>query len=111
MNDAAPRTLGSYIRVKHGCAFKGEYFTEAETPDVLVTPGNFAIGGGFLADKPKYYAGADDERGAMKVVVTGTNQDPEPLRNHVRTKAARKLLAERFKAPHDDLRLVIVCDM
>ena len=54
---------------------------------------------------------ADDERGAMKVVVTGTNQDPEPLRNHVRTKAARKLLAERFKAPHDDLRLVIACDM
>ena len=54
---------------------------------------------------------ADDERGAMKVVVTGTSEDPEPLRNHVRTKAARKRLAERFKAPHDDLRLVIVCDM
>ena len=53
----------------------------------------------------------DDERGAMKVVVTGTNEDPEPLRNHVRTKVARKRLAERFKAPHDDLRLVIVCDM
>ena len=53
----------------------------------------------------------DDERGAMKVVVTGTNEDPEPLRNHVRTKAARKRLAERFKAPHDNLRLVIVCDM
>ena len=53
----------------------------------------------------------DDERGAMKLVVTGTNEDPEPLRNHVRTKAARKRLAERFKAPHDDLRLVIVCDM
>ena len=53
----------------------------------------------------------DDERGAMKVVVTGTNEDPEPLRNHVRTKAARKRLAERFKAPHDDLRLVIVVDM
>ena len=54
---------------------------------------------------------ADDERGAMKVVVTGTNEDPEPLRDHVRTKVARKRLAERFKAPHDDLRLVIVCDM
>jgi type I restriction enzyme R subunit len=53
----------------------------------------------------------DDERGAMKVVVTGTNDDPEPLRSHVRTKAARKRLAERFKAPGDDLRLVIVCDM
>ena len=57
MDDAKPHTLGSYIRVKHGCAFKGKYFTKAETPDVLVTPGNFAIGGGFLADKPKYYAG------------------------------------------------------
>lgn len=54
---------------------------------------------------------ADDERGSMKVVVTGTNDDPEPLRSHVRTKAARKRLAERFKSPHDELRLVIVCDM
>lgn len=54
---------------------------------------------------------ADDERGMMKVVVTGTVDDPEPLRSHVRTKAARKRLAERFKAPDDDLRLVIVCDM
>lgn len=54
---------------------------------------------------------SDDERGAMKVVVTGTNDDPEPLRSHVRSKAARKRLAERFKAPDDDLRLVIVCDM
>ncbi len=53
----------------------------------------------------------DDERGAMKVVVSGTNEDREPLRNYMRTKAARKRLAERFKAPHDDLRLVIVCDM
>ena len=57
MNDGTPTTLGSYIRVKHGCAFKGEHFAEAETPDVLVTPGNFAIGGGFVANKPKYYAG------------------------------------------------------
>ena len=54
---------------------------------------------------------ADDERGAMKVIVTGTNDDPEPLRGHVRSKAARKRLAERFKTPDDDLRLVIVCDM
>ena len=53
----------------------------------------------------------DDEQGAMKVVVTGSREDPEPLRSHVRTKSARKRLAERFKAPHDELRLVIVCDM
>ena len=54
---------------------------------------------------------ADDQRGAMKVVVTGMADDPEPLRSHMRTKAARKRLAERFKASDDDLRIVIVCDM
>lgn len=53
----------------------------------------------------------DDEKGSMKVVVTGTSDDPEPLSQHVRTKAQRKRLAERFKKPDDDLRLVIVCDM
>lgn len=53
----------------------------------------------------------DDDRGAMKVVVTGDGDDPEPLRHHVRGKAARKRLADRFKDPADELRLVIVCDM
>ena len=54
---------------------------------------------------------SDDEGGSMKVIVTGNADDPEPLRTHVRTKEQRKRLAERFKAPGDDLRLVIVCDM
>ena len=54
---------------------------------------------------------ADDGKGTMKVVVTGSREDPEPLRRHVRTKTARRRLAARFKAPEDDLRLVIVCDM
>lgn len=53
----------------------------------------------------------DDERGLMKVIVTGSNDDPEPLRSHVRSKAERRRLAERFKNPDDDFRLVIVCDM
>ena len=53
----------------------------------------------------------DDEKGAMKVVVTGGPDDPEPLRSHVRTKAQRQRLAERFKDPADDFRLVIVVDM
>ena len=54
---------------------------------------------------------ADDEQGAMKVIVTGTSEDPQPLKNHVRSKTDRKRLAKRFKAPQDDLRLVIVCDL
>jgi len=53
----------------------------------------------------------DDERGVMKVVITGGADDEEPVRSHVRTKAARKRLAERFKYPEDEFRLVIVCDM
>jgi len=60
--------------------------------------------------RPAWHDG-DDERGAMKVVVTGASDDPEPLRSHVRSKAGRKRLAERFKNPEDELRLVIVCDM
>ncbi len=53
----------------------------------------------------------DDDKGMMKVVVTGGPDDPELLRSHVRTKEARKRLAERFKNPQDDFRLVIVVDM
>lgn len=60
--------------------------------------------------RPDWHDG-DDERGAMKVVVTGIGDEPEPLRSHVRSKAARKRLAERFKDPADELRLVIVCEM
>jgi type I restriction enzyme R subunit len=53
----------------------------------------------------------NDDKGSMKVVVTGGPDDQEPLRSHVRTKEARKRLAERFKDPEDDFRLVIVVDM
>lgn len=50
-------TLGDIIRIKHGFAFKGDYFSEEETDDILVTPGNFRIGGGFNYSKLKYYDG------------------------------------------------------
>ena len=49
--------LSDFITIKHGYAFKGEYFVDQATPDCLVTPGNFLIGGGFKADKLKYYQG------------------------------------------------------
>ena len=60
--------------------------------------------------KPEWHD-PDDEKGAMKVVVTGGPNDAEPLAQHVRSKAARKRLADRYKDPADDFRLVIVCDM
>ena len=47
--------------IKHGYAFKGEFFTNEQHETVLVTPGNFSIGGGFQADKLKYYDGPYDD--------------------------------------------------
>lgn len=51
------KKLGDLISIKHGFAFKGEYFCDYETENILLTPGNFNIGGGFKDDKPKYYEG------------------------------------------------------
>lgn len=49
--------LGDLINVKHGFAFKGEFFSDEPTEDILLTPGNFKIGGGFKTGKFKYYKG------------------------------------------------------
>lgn len=49
--------LGELFKVKHGFAFKGEHFTDEKQGTVLVTPGNFAVGGGFQDGKRKYYKG------------------------------------------------------
>ncbi len=68
--------LGDLFKVKHGFAFKGEYFTDEPQPTALVTPGNFAIGGGFQDEKPKYYRGPVPDDYALKpgqIVVTMTD--------------------------------------
>jgi type I restriction enzyme, S subunit len=39
--------LGDLVQIKHGYAFDGAYFRDEPPGDVLLTPGNFAIGGGF----------------------------------------------------------------
>lgn len=51
------KQLGEVIDIKHGFAFKGEFIRDEPEEDVLLTPGNFAIGGGFKAGKFKYYEG------------------------------------------------------
>ena len=47
--------LGTLFSIKHGYAFKGEYFSDEETNKILLTPGNFKVGGGLKLDKKKYY--------------------------------------------------------
>ena len=52
-------TLGEHITVKHGFAFKGEFFA-ATGEAIILTPGNFPIGGGlqFRDGKERYYVGS-----------------------------------------------------
>ena len=55
MEDWEEVSLKEFITIKHGYAFKGNYITAEPTNLILVTPGNFRIGGGFKFDKFKYY--------------------------------------------------------
>lgn len=50
--------LGKFVTIKHGFAFKSEYFTE-KGEHVLLTPGNFFERGGYRdrGVKQKYYSG------------------------------------------------------
>ncbi|WP_433368328.1 restriction endonuclease subunit S [Streptosporangium sp. CA-115845] len=57
MSDWPTRTLRDLIAIKHGYAFKGEYFSDTGPGPLLVTPGNFSIGGGFKNSKQKFYTG------------------------------------------------------
>jgi type I restriction enzyme R subunit len=53
----------------------------------------------------------DPERGAIKIVMTGSASDKPLLRPHIYSKQVKKRLEKRFKDPDDPLRLVIVRDM
>jgi type I restriction enzyme, S subunit len=50
-------SLSAVMDVKHGFAFPGENICDEPPGDILLTPGNFAIGGGFKGDKFKYFDG------------------------------------------------------
>jgi type I restriction enzyme, R subunit len=54
---------------------------------------------------------AEDDRGALKVVMTGSASDPADWQPHIRSKSRREALANRFRDPNDPFRLVLVRDM
>jgi type I restriction enzyme R subunit len=54
---------------------------------------------------------ADPEKGAVKIIMTGSASDKALLRPHIYPKQVKKRLEKRFKDPADPLRLVIVRDM
>ena len=53
----------------------------------------------------------EDGNGAMKVVMTGSASDPLEWQPHIRNKARREGLAQRFRDPADPLQVVLVRDM
>ena len=52
-----------------------------------------------------------DDRGAIKVVMTGSASDPPDWQPHIRNKGCREVLAKRFRNTDDPLRVVLVRDM
>jgi type I restriction enzyme R subunit len=53
----------------------------------------------------------DDDKGLIKIVMTGSASDPLEWQPHIRNKARREQLANRFKDPADPFKIVIVRDM
>ncbi len=53
----------------------------------------------------------DDDKGEIKVVMTGSASDPVDWQQHVRNKGRREGLAKRFRDSSDALKMVLVRDM
>lgn len=54
---------------------------------------------------------AEDDRGVVKVIITGSADDGPEWQQHIRTKNRRKALASQFKKSDSCFKLVIVRDM
>ena len=53
----------------------------------------------------------DDDRGQIKIVMTGSASDPADWQPHIRNKKRREALAKRFRDADDPFRVVLVRDM
>lgn len=60
--------------------------------------------------RPHWYD-EEDDKGAIKVIMTGSASDPLSWQEHIRNKQRRKAIGSRLKDPTDPLKLVIVRDM
>ena len=61
--------------------------------------------------RPDWHHEDDDEEGSLKVVMTGAASDPPGWQEHIRNKARREALANRFRDAEDPFRMVLVRDM
>lgn len=60
--------------------------------------------------RPEWHNDADD-KGKIKIVMTGSASDPLGWQPHIRSKERRSRIGERLKDPADELQLIIVRDM
>ncbi len=60
--------------------------------------------------RPQWYD-ADDKKGGLKVVMTGSAADGPQWQEHIRNKQRRHELLDRMKDPSDPFKVVIVRDM
>ncbi len=63
-----------------------------------------------IALRPEWH-NDDDQQGVIKIVMTGSAADPEEWQTHIRSKARREALADKFRDPASSFQLVIVRDM
>ena len=63
-----------------------------------------------VALRPSWHSD-DDNKGKIKVVMTGSAADNERLQSHIGGKQRRDTLAKRMKDNNDELKIVIVRDM
>lgn len=60
--------------------------------------------------RPEWHS-EDDDKGFIKVVMTGSASDPPEWQKHIRNKQRRKIIGDNFKDPRHELKLLIVRDM
>ena len=92
-------TLNEIIDIKHGYAFRGEYFADQPNEYVLLTPGNFHVDGGlyFTSENTKYYLGDFPaeyilNNGDLLIVMTDLTKEMNILGNTVILEEKRKVL-------------------
>lgn len=60
--------------------------------------------------RPEWYH-KDDDKGVIKVIMTGSSSDELNWQEHIRNKKKRTDIGNRLKDPEDELKIVIVRDM
>lgn len=60
--------------------------------------------------RPKWHS-SEDDKGTLKVIMTGSASDPEAWQPHVRNKARRETIADLVKDDKSSIKVVIVRDM